>query len=101
MATTTETNVTTDTFTPSAEQQEQFNAIFNELAKWGAIGNKPASENMLLAGAVALVNRANDNAHQYKQYNRCMDYDTLASDIKALKTKNQDIISKMVKDTER
>jgi hypothetical protein len=42
-----------------------------------------------MAGAIALINRANTNAHQYKQYNRCMDYDTLVSDIKALKGKNQ------------
>ena len=105
MATTTkatETKATTETsYTPSAEQQEQFNEIFNELAKWGQVGNKPASENMLLAGALALVNRANTNAHQYKQYNRCMDYDTLAMDIKALKVKNQDLIAKMVSDSER
>ena len=45
---------------------------------------------MLLAGAIALINRANSNAHQFKQYNRCMDYDMLVSDVKALKAKNQE-----------
>ena len=85
--TTTETNATT--YTPTAQEQEQYDTIFKVLADWGTVGDKLASENMLLAGAIALINRANSNAHQYKQYNRCMDYDTLVSDIKGLKAKNQ------------
>ena len=92
MATTTtatETTATTSTYTPTAQEQEQFDTIFKVLADWGTVGDKVASENMLMAGAIALINRANTNAHQYKQYNRCMDYDTLVSDIKALKGKNQ------------
>ena len=90
--TATETTATPSTYTPTAQEQEQFDTIFKVLADWGTVGDKNASENMLLAGAIALINRANSNAHQYKQYNRCMDYDMLVSDVKALKTKNQDEI---------
>ena len=78
-----------NTYTPTASEQAEFDSIFKQLQDWGTVGDKVASENMLMAGAIALINRANSNAHQYKQYNRCMDYDTLVSDIKALKGKNQ------------
>ena len=87
--TTTETVTNATTYTPTAQEQEQYDTIFKVLADWGTVGDKVASENMLMAGAIALINRANTNAHQYKQYNRCMDYDTLVSDIKAIKGKNQ------------
>ena len=80
---------TSDSYTPTATEQAQFDSIFKVLSTWGTVGDKEASENMLMAGAIALINRANSNAHQYKQYNRCMDYDTLVSDIKAIKGKNQ------------
>jgi hypothetical protein len=100
MATTTNATQST-TYTPTAEQQAEFDGIFETLASWGQVGSKPASENMLLAGAIALVNRANTNAHQYKQYTRCMDYDTLVSDIKALKSKNQDDVAAKVAAAER
>lgn len=95
--TTTETVTNATTYTPTAQEQEQFDTIFKVLADWGTVGDKVASENMLLAGAIALVNRANGNAHQYKQYNRCMDYDTLVSDIKSLKAKNQEAIQKLAR----
>jgi len=80
---------TQTTYTPTAAEQAEYDTIFKVLADWGTVGDKVASENMLMAGAIALLNRANSNAHQYKQYNRCMDYDTLVSDIKAIKVKNQ------------
>lgn len=80
---------TNDSYTPTASEQAEYDSIFKVLQDWGTVGDKLASENMLMAGAIALINRANSNAHQYKQYNRCMDYDTLVSDIKAIKGKNQ------------
>lgn len=85
----TETTATPNTYTPTASEQAEYDSIFKVLQDWGTVGDKLASENMLMAGAIALINRANSNAHQYKQYNRCMDYDTLVSDIKAIKGKNQ------------
>lgn len=91
------TTATTSTYTPTAQEQEQFDTIFKVLADWGTVGDKTASENMLLAGAIALINRANSNAHQFKQYNRCMDYDMLVSDVKALKAKNQEAIQKLAR----
>ena len=87
--TATETTATPSTYTPTASEQVAFDEIFKVLSNWGTVGDKDASENMLLAGAIALVNRANSNAHQYKAYNRCMDYDGLVMDIKGLKAKNQ------------
>ena len=90
--TATETTATPSTYTPTASEQVAFDEIFKVLSNWGTVGDKEASENMLLAGAISLINRANTNAHQYKAYNRCMDYDGLVMDIKGLKAKNQDEI---------
>ena len=96
MANETQTALNSTTYTPTAEQQAEYDGIFETLNNWGTVGDKLASENMLLAGAIALVNRANLNAHGFKQYERCMDYDTLVSDIKVLKTKNFEAIAKVV-----
>ena len=93
---TNETPVVESTYTPTPAEQAEYDTIFKVLADWGTVGDKLASENMLLAGAIALINRANSNAHQYKQYNRCMDYDGLVSDIKGLKAKNQAAIQSRV-----
>ena len=90
MATSTETTATT--YNPTPEETARIEAIFGALRNWGNDGDKEASENMLLAGAKALIQRANSQAHKYKQYNRCMDYDTLVSDLMVVKTKNQEAI---------
>ena len=87
---TTATNATT--YNPTPEETARIESIFGALRTWGNVGDKEASENMLLAGAKALIQRANTQAHKYKQYNRCMDYDTLVSDLMVVKTKNQESI---------
>ena len=88
----TETNATATTYNPTPEETARIESIFGALRNWGNDGDKEASENMLLAGAKALIQRANSQAHKYKQYNRCMDYDTLVSDLMVVKTKNQESI---------
>lgn len=90
MATDTTATVTNaTTYNPTPEDTARIESIFGQLRTWGDVGDKEASENMLLAGAKALINRANTQAHKYKQYNRCMDYDGLVSDLMVVKTKNQ------------
>ena len=93
MATDTTATVTNATsYNPTPEETARIESIFGALRNWGNDGDKEASENMLLAGAKALINRANAQAHKYKQYNRCMDYDGLVSDLMTVKTKNQESI---------
>lgn len=92
MATETTTTTTATSYNPTPEETARIESIFNALRNWGNDGDREASENMLLAGAKALIQRANSQAHKYKQYNRCMDYDTLVSDLMVVKTKNQESI---------
>ena len=44
MANETQTALKSTTYTPTAEQQAEFDGIFEALASWGQVGNKPASE---------------------------------------------------------
>lgn len=86
------TETTATTYNPTPEETARIESLFGQLRTWGNDGDKEASENMLLAGAKALIQRANTQAHKYKQYNRCMDYDTLTSDLMVVKNKNQESI---------
>lgn len=82
--------------TYTEEQKQQGRELFSQLRSWGSKGGKPASSNMKLAGAIALLNDVKENLVLYRQYDQLSKVDNLIQGIQNYKVAEQERISALV-----
>ena len=87
-------NTTKVTYTDAQKKEGQ--QLFGLLRVWGSKAGKPASSNMKLAGAIALLNDVKDNLVQYRQYEELYKVDELINAVKAYKLSEQERITAII-----
>ena len=77
-------------------QKQEGRELFGALRAWGSKSGKPASSNMKLAGAIALLNDVKENLVLYRQYDQLSKIDNLIQGIQNYKSSEQERISALV-----
>lgn len=88
----TETNKVTYT----DEQKQAGRKLFADLRALGSKDGKPASPNMKMAFAIALMNDCKDSLVQYRQYDELSKVDNVINAIKNYKVAEQERITAII-----
>ena len=79
----------------SEAQKQEGRKLFADLRSFGSKDGKPASANMKMAFAIALMNDCKDALVQYRQYDELSKVDNVINAIKKYKESEQERISEL------
>ena len=87
---------TTNKAVYSEAQKQEGRKLFADLRSFGSKDGKPASANMKMAFAIALMNDCKDALVQYRQYDELSKVDNVINAIKNYKVAEQERITAII-----